>query len=251
MPVDEFGRVAHPEALPSLLPSSEDEMHRIINGQPGNEPNPIASLRPARSVVGEAMGKATQQNAGGTLGQLTPLSDFLHTRFDTGETIPEMVTPRRLLDLRRGFNNEFVTNWNPETQPGVTGTARQGYHALTDELHNTVQGSKDIDRRISSLIPVAKRAASADLNAGVAQRVADRIGKPTGGMLPALAGGHVAGIPGAIVGAIAPDALSMASPRMAAARALSRSHPLGKTAGWLERLLLGGGLQTDRDQDQQ
>jgi hypothetical protein len=198
------------------------------------------------------MSKATQQNAGGTVGQLTPLRDFLHTRFDSGEAIPDMVTPRQLLDLRRGFNNEFVTNWNPETQPGVTGTARQGYHALTDELHNTVRGSKDIDRRISSLVPVAKRAASADLNAGVAQRVADRIGKPTGGMLPTVVGAHVGGPVGAAVGAIAPDALSMPAPRMMAARALSRSHPLGKTASWLERLLLGGGLQSDRpDQNQQ
>ena len=59
------------------------------------EPNPIASLGPARSTVGDAMSKATQQNAGGTLGQLTPLHDFLHSRFDTGEAIPEMVTPRQ------------------------------------------------------------------------------------------------------------------------------------------------------------
>ncbi|MFP5230128.1 MAG: hypothetical protein ACLGXA_21120, partial [Acidobacteriota bacterium] len=211
-------------------------------------PNPTASLSPARGVVNDAIAKATTQNAGGTVGQLTPLRSFLTTRFDTGEAIPEMVTPRQLLDLRRGFNNEFVTSWNPETQPGVTGTARQAYHELSNELHNVVPGTAPIDRRISSLIPVAKRAASADLNAGVAQRVADRIGRPTGGTLPIAVGAHVAGPVGAAVGAIAPDALSMPAPRMIAARALTRSHPLGKAAGWLERLLLGAGVQSQHDQ---
>lgn len=230
MPIDEFGRVAYPEALPSM-------------SAPTEVPNTITSLRAPRNIVSDAMRKATKQNAAGTFGQLTPLRDFLATRFDSGEEIPEQVTPRQLLDLRRGFGDEFVHSWNPETQPGVTGTARKTYHAMTDELHNAVPDTVPIDRRISSLIPVAKRAASTDLNASVAQRVANRIGRPTGGLLPAIFGGHVAGVPGAVAGMIAPDALSMPTVQMGLARALH-----SPATGWLGRLLLGGGLQSQHDQ---
>jgi hypothetical protein len=216
----------HPE-LSGRIPTTQGV---LVNHQPITDmsasipptmmPNTIASLSPARDIVSGAMGTATQRNAGKEYAQLAPLRDFLSQRFDTGETIPGNVTPSQLLNLRRGFADEFVHTWNPETMPGVTGTARQTYHALSDELHNAVPGTAPIDSLISNLIPVAKRAESADLNAGAAQRIAERIGRPTGGMLPAAVGAHLGGPAGAVAGMILPDLTALAAPKLAAARAM-------------------------------
>jgi hypothetical protein len=212
---------------------------------PSTMPNPIASLAAPRGIVSGAIDTATTRNAEKEFNQLQPLRDFLARRFDTGAPIPENVTPRDLLNLRRGWNDEFVNNWNPETSPGVTGTARNTYHALTDELHNVVPGTQPIDSLISNLIPVAKRAESAELNAGTAQRVAERFGRPTGGMLPALAGAHLGGIPGMVAGMILPDLTATATPKLAAARAM-----YSPITDLVNKYLMGGALQLNRDDSQ-
>ncbi|MFT4112394.1 hypothetical protein [Silvibacterium sp.] len=236
--LDEFGRMTTPP--------------RVTGDILTTEPNRIGSLGPARAIIGSSISRAAAQNAEKEAGQLQPMDRFLHTRFNTGEAIPENVTPRQLLDLRRGFGSEFVHNWNPEVSPGVTGTARRAYGALTDEFHNVAPGTADLDRRIGGLIPVAKRAESTDLNAPIAQRIAGRFKAHTGALTGAALGGvygynHDGGIPGAVKGAtiglVAPEVLG--SPTVGMAMARTANAPRGLLRG-----LSGAALQVvDRDRD--
>ena len=212
----------------------------------------MASLQPARQTVGNAINTATNRNAAKEVGQLTPLDEFLNRRFDTGATIPQNVNGPEMLNLRRGFGSEFVHNWNPETMPGVTGTARQAYHSMSDALHAAVPESTEIDRRISNLIPVAKRAESTSLNAPVGQRVAHRMTAHTGALASGLLGadegyrhGGVAGaIGGGLTGLVLPEAIASPTGQMFMARGLNS----GLSSG-IPKLLTGGALQLDRPGD--
>ncbi|RXS93683.1 hypothetical protein [Silvibacterium dinghuense] len=233
--LDEFGRVTQPHPIAGVIPTTE--------------PNRIGSLIPARGIVGSAIGRATAQNAEKEAGQLQPMSKFLSQRFNTGELIPEQVTPRELLNLRRGFGNEFVHNWNPEVSPSVTGTARRAYGALTDEFHRAVPEAADLDRRIGGLIPVAKRAESADLNAPFTQRVAGRLKAHTGALIGSVGGslygyGNGGGIPGAVRGA----AISLLAPAvLASPRTLMTAARVANAPGALLRAAQGGALQLARE----
>lgn len=217
---------------------------------PAMVPNRVASLRGARDVVNDAVAKATQQNEAGTVGQLTPLNDFLTTRFNSGEAIPEQVTPRQLLDLKRGLNNEFVTNWNPDVNPGVTGTARRAYGEMARELHDVVPESADLDKRASSLIPVVKRGESTELNAPFGQRMAHRFAAHTGALIGAGLGAGEGyrehGLEGALIGGTAglllPELIAEPSVQMGLARGLNGGSRI------IPRLATGAVLQADRDQ---
>jgi hypothetical protein len=200
---------------------------------PAFEANPSASLRPARGVITGAQGEAIARNAPTTLNQLAPMGRQLGQRI-SGEPIPEMITPRDLLNLRRGFNDEFG-QWNPETLPGVAGTGRQAYHALTNEFHNAVPGTGELDQQIANLIPVVKRAESTSRNPPLIQRTAGRIGAHTGALtgaaLGATEGRREGGLPGMLVGGTAglllPELIATPEGRMIAARMMA--SPTGKT----------------------
>lgn len=211
----------------------------------------MANLQPARDVVSGAITKATGRNAAGTVGQLRPMDTFLNQRFDTGAAIPSQVHPSELLNLKRGFNDEFG-HWNPETLPGVSGTGRSAYHALDQELDRTVPEAQGINQRISSLIPVAKRAESADRAAPIAQKLVGRAAAHTGaltmGGLGAVEGRREGGLPGAILGGVtglvAPELVATPEGQMITARTLASEG--GRTAG---KLLQGAALQANRKKD--
>lgn len=210
-------------------------------------PNPTASLGPARSVLSDAMGRAEGQNAEGLHNQLGKMNDFLGQRFSTGEAIPENVTPRDLLNLKRGFSEEHL-RWSPETHDAALSAGRRAYGALDSELDRTVPAAAGLNQRISSLIPVSQRAESVGRNAGILQRTAGRIGAHTGaatmGVGGAYAGGREGGIPGAIAGGtlgiLAPEMLSNPTAQMIMARGLYKNVPRIIPAA------VGSGLQLDR-----
>ena len=217
---------------------------------PTIESNPVASLRPARSVISGAMGKAANQNAEGLHGQLGNMLDSLSQRFQTGEPIPENITPRQLLDLKRGFNEENL-RWNPEMHDRALSTGRQAYNALDQELDRTVPESAGLNQRISSLIPVAQRAESISRGAPTLQRAAQRFGAHTGALTLGGIGGYQGyregGVPGAIAGGLtgvlAPELIASPEGQMALARTLNKANGL--------RPLVGGALQLDRKKGEQ
>lgn len=216
---------------------------------PATERNPMASLAPARGIVREAVNRAASQNAEGLHGQLSQMGDFLGRRFDTGAGIPKNVTPRELLDLKRGLSKEYLGAWNPEVHRDVPNIGRQAHGALDRELDLTVPSAAGLNQRISSLIPVARQAESISRNAPIAQRLVGRAAAHTGaltlGGMGAAGGYHEGGVPGAILGGLtgvlAPELVASPEGQMIAARTLF--SPATRTAG---RAAGGGLLQLNR-----
>jgi HAMP domain-containing protein len=190
------------------------------------------SLSPARKILDDATDKAVEHNSESTANQINPMRAQLARRFSTGESIPETVTPRDALNLKRGFGDEF-TNWKrtQESTKGANDTAKSVYHSLDSELDMAVPGSQELNQKISSLIPVSQKAASGDLNAGILQQIANKMRAPTGAMATsiagALAGSHLhgpeGGIVGGLTGLIAPQLMGSPTAQMLAARGLDYS----------------------------
>jgi hypothetical protein len=209
---------------------------------PGN-----ISLRPALSTIDSEMAKAAAQNNEGAYRQLEKVRGSLTNKFDTGATIPADVPASDALDLKRGMRNQFITNWNPETMSGTRATAAKSSHAIDQELDKALGpqfASKN--QRISSLIPVAERAESAQRGAELPERVFHRIGAHTGALAGTLGGGaygyHQGGLPGMLkygtAGLVLPEVLASPTTRMGIAR--------GMYGSMLPRTIAGVALQADR-----
>ena len=204
-----------------------------------------ASLLPARGIVSDAANKAANQNAEGLFNQLGKQGDFLDYGGPSGQ-----VTPQKLLDLKRGFNEEHL-RWNPEMHDRALSTGRQAYNALDQELDRTVPESAGLNQRISSLIPVAQRAESISRGAPTLQRAAQRFGAHTGALTLGGIGGYQGyregGVPGAIAGGLtgvlAPELIASPEGQMTLARTLNKANGL--------RPLVGGALQLDRRKGEQ
>jgi hypothetical protein len=204
-----------------------------------------ASLAPARAVISDAANKASSQNAASLHGQLNTMGDTLARRFDTHAPIPQDITPSELLNLKRGFSDEHL-RWNPEIHDRALSTGRQAYGALDSELDRTVPEAAGLNQRISSLIPVARRAESVGRDAPTTQRVLGRFARPTGALFGAGLGGSVGyregGTPGAIAGGltglVAPELIASPEGQMLAARSLNKAGSL--------RPIVGAALQADR-----
>jgi hypothetical protein len=164
---------------------------------------------------------------------------------------PNEVKPADLLNIKRGFGDEFVHNWNPETMRGVKSTAARTYHALDAAGDAAVPESAELNQRISSLIPVAKRAESVQLNAPLSQRVMHRLGAHTGALAGAGFGGAAGyregGLPGMMLGGAAglvlPELIASPTAEMIAARGMNSPERI-------VRPLRGAGLQLNRKQQE-
>lgn len=208
---------------------------------PSSLPNPISSLRPARQGISSAIDKAAQENTQSVHGQLQPMQDFLGRRFATGEEIPENVTPRDLLNLKRGFSKEFLGRWNPDVHQEVTNVGRGAYHLLDSEFDKAVPMAADANQRISSLIPVLRAADKAERSPSLFQRAAGRVAAHTGALTVgaggAVAGYHEGGVPGAIAGGTAgvlgPEILASPEAQMLLARSLHGAEGLKPAVGGL------------------
>ena len=233
---------------PHNLPTSGPGIllqHPDIPPAPATVPNATASLAPARQVLSSAAGRATAENAEGLHGQIGNMQDFLSRRFQSGEPIPESVTPRDLLNLKRGFSEEHL-GWNPEIRDRALSAGREAYGALDAELDRTVPGAAGLNQRISSLIPTVRRGEAMARSEGATPRILERIARPTGALTGAAGGGiygyQHGGAPGAIAGAglglVLPELVSSPTGRMIAARALNSAAPK-----YLVPALRGSGLQ--------
>jgi hypothetical protein len=208
------------------------------------------SLHPALSVVDDAISKAAGQNAGKTIQQLQPMRDFLTKNVANGLPLSPTQSSSGVLNLKRGFGNDFLHNWNPETLPGVTGTGRNVYHALDAELDRTAPAAENLNQRISSLIPVEKNAESLTRGPGVLQRSAHRIaahtGAATAGVGGSIAGYREGGVPGAfaggLAGILAPELLASPTGQMIVARGMA--SPITRKIAL--PLAQGGALQANR-----
>ena len=234
--------------LPSSVAESARNKLSILNPELDNavqRSSLPASLAPARNEVGNAMHLADIENTRTIHGQLSPMDSHLKVRFADESGIPEEVSPMDLLNLKRGFGKEFIHRWNPETMEGVKGTAAKTYHALDNELDRVVPEAKGLNQRISSLIPVAKRAESTELNAPTVQRIMQRVAAHSGALAGSLTGGYYGyergGVPGMIggtvVGAALPEMIVNPTGGMIAARLANKAlSPVNAVKGGLLQL---------------
>lgn len=244
---------AHPE-LSGRIPTMQGVLIRPQAIEAGQAPiaktiaNNSASLSGARGELSQAFSKAFRQGERSTASQLEPMARHLSETIN-GEPIPSNVTPRQLLDLKRGFGNEFIHRWNPDTMEGVKGTAARTYHQMGEEFNRTVPEARPLNQRISNLIPVAKRGESAELNAPMSQRLLNRVGAHTGALTGAIGGGALGyrqgGLPKALeyggIGLIAPELIASPEGKMLMARTLN-----SPATGTLTKAMMGGMLQADR-----
>ncbi len=178
------------------------------------------SLQPALDLIRNQAMKLRGQNQRLAVQQLGPMEDHLTKSVTTGMPLSRIQSPRGLLELKRGFGDEFINNWNPETMTGTRGTAGRVYHELGQEFERAVPQAADLNQRISSLIPVAERGEAAERNASLSQRLMHRVGAHTGALAGSALGYHEAGIPGAIAGLAIPELLASPTAKMAAARGM-------------------------------
>jgi hypothetical protein len=237
---------------PGTVADSANESLGRLTGQLENmadQSKAPASLAPARQVIADAVENAQRQNNPKAIAQLQPFAHQLSTNVTNGLPLAEVQNPRGLLNLKRGFG-DAVSTWNPETTKGVTSTGRQAYRALDQELDNAIPGAEPLNQRISSLIPVAKRAESAEHNATLGQRMAGRLAAHTGaatlGGIGAAGGYKEHGVPGAVLGGL----LGVAGPELTASpefrMALARTLHSPVTNNVVRPLVQGAALQATK-----
>ncbi len=196
----------------------------------GQSTTPV-DIGPARTRLSDAESVARGKNARKTVEQLKPMQQHLSTDMNTQLPLSQAQSPSGALALKRGFGDEFIHNWNPETMKGTRGTAAQTYHDLAEGLHKSVPESVELDKRASSLIPVAERAAGKDLGAPFGQRIAGRLAAHTGALVGAGLGYQHGGIPGGLAGLVIPEMLASPTAQMVAARGLHGAGKILKSPG--------------------
>lgn len=146
-----------------------------------------------------------------------------------GNSIALTISPKDLLDLKRGLG-DTITNWGkiPERQ-GVSGILKQAYHALDAEFDRAVPGAAQTNQIVSTLIGVGRDADRKALMPGIMQGVAGRVAAHTGALTGAAVGavegsqhyGWKGGIVGGLAGLVAPEVMARPTTGMIAARATS------------------------------
>ena len=204
------------------------ELENIVS-----QSNSPVDMAPAIKVIDSEIAKAVRQNSKAYADQLQAVRDQLTTDFRSGQPIPMQVQPSQALELKRGIGN-LEKSWNPDQRGMSRGTVRKVYKAIDTGIDQSAPGTKEINQRISSLIPVSERAESAERGAPMGQRLANRMARPTGALLASGIGGAMGyehgGTPGAATGAVlglvAPEILSSPTVMATAARAADSAVPM-------------------------
>lgn len=186
------------------------------------------------STVGR-YGPATQQPTGVLNAQGQPIMKTV-----PGPLIGQDITPIQPASgaaaLKKGLDKELIGGkWNADNAE-AHGTAKQVYHQLDQDIDTAVPEQAGLNQRISSLIPVARRAASTARNEDLSGRMASRVAARTGGLMSALAGaaegtkvgGVGGGVVGGLVGLAAPEFAALPSSKIAAAKTMYGAGNLGE-----------------------
>jgi hypothetical protein len=207
------------------------EAGRNLDAAVAAHPNARLSLQPAETPVQAALDIAGRERVPGDTAEVQKLMDFLRGEGEYGPARPPLLTPQEALDARRGYGKNFVSNrqWKQVTNDAPQAAAKQGYGAITGELHAKVPGTTEADDLIHNLIPAQSGLRTLVHNdPSVAGNVMGRVGARTGALtsaaMGAAGGARTAGIPGMIAGGaaglIAPEIMSAPAAKIAMARAM-------------------------------
>lgn len=245
------------EEVPPVPPiSGPGVLIRPFEGESGEIPTTIPSrsmsLTPARKVAQDYVNRASEQNLPKFIKGTKNLANQISVRNDTGEPIEEVVTPWEGLQLKRGVGNAVSpTKWKPGYKDPFTGAQKAVYGALNDSFESAVPEARQLNRRISRLIPASKPGKQS-FSRYVSPALGTLMGGYTGAMrglqsdhdgTPNLEKAFTGGLTGALLGGTtgyaAPGALTLAA-RLAHGPVLQRvAMPLAK----------GAALQLDRKKD--
>jgi hypothetical protein len=228
-----FSPGAVEESAKRRLAFTNKELEHVV----GQSTTPV-DIGPARQVLDTAEAKARGQGERKTVRQLEPMQEHLATDMNTLMPLSQAQSPSATLALKRGFGNEYIHNWDPETMKDVRGTAGRTYHVMAEGLHQAVPESIKLDKEASSLVPVATRSEIRERQAPTPQKVMGRVAAHSGALLGAYGGYQHGGIPGMIAGAVIPELMASPTTQMAVARGL---HGSGKI---LQKPIAGRALQT-------
>lgn len=154
-------------------------------------------------------------------------------------------SPSDYLGIKRRFATDF-TNFRPgaSTDESV-GLANRVSHQMSQDFNKAVPGGAELNQRIQSLIPVAKRAHASDLNSGPVENILNRATRPTGGLIPFLAGLKEGGPLGGGIALTGQEMLGSPAVKMIGARGLNAvGQPLAPVPS-----AVAPGLVRKRDQE--
>lgn len=206
------------------------------------------SLQPARDAIDRTVQGLRNNRAMATAGEVQPVADFLKTDALTGHPLAPAQAAPGLRALKRGLNEDYIGKWSMEQPVAQKGAARQAYGLINDQLHQISPETREIDQRISSLVPVAQQGKRVAAQAPMAQRALSRIAAHTGVLgtagIGAAAGYRTApegekvpaAIAGGLGGIILPEMVASPEGQMAAARGLNAVRDLRPAVGGLLQL---------------
>ena len=192
---------------------------------PQLEPNPSVSLRPARQVAAESVGKtAGGTNALAPAGRNEPKMakgvarmGRIVTHDLAGNPLSEYQTPRQVLELRRGVDTALPKgSFHPESTNAFKGYRTPLRNALNESIGEQVPGYRDLARRESALIPATEppqRGFGHLWGPGAGMLFGGYYGarggaRNGGGAIGALQGGIMGAGEGALAGTVLPGALN-------------------------------------------
>jgi hypothetical protein len=179
-----------------------------------------ASVSPSLQMLDAEAATAHAQNNGELLKKVNQLKNRI-TMDLNGQPFPNPTTPEQVLNLKRGIG-DLVSTWAPqENTKQAQSIVQRLYGVLDGELDRTVPEAQALNDRMSSLIPVAKRAEEKAAAANTPQRIALRVAAHTGALTGAAFGYTHGGIPGAVAGLVLPEVLTSPTLQMGAARAMN------------------------------
>jgi hypothetical protein len=206
-------------------------------------------LTPPRGMVSDAENVATLEGNKPAFQQLAPRREALEGNQVTGNPYPSTVSAEEGLHLKRGWGKQFA-KFDPNVHTEVNKLGKDVYHNLADQVHDASPGANELDQKIQSLIPAVRAFSRKDLQAGVGEKLMDRVSRHTGAIGPALLGYHVGGIPAAVGTLVGSDMFSSPTALMVGARSLYGSgRAVGSPVG--QALTSGGPLFRQRRQEQE
>lgn len=214
--LDETGSIfpgAVRRSAQKVLDVLNPELERAANAS--EEP---ISISGPREVGKRQVEKALMDKAPKTVKGTKKLNDMLY--FDNeGNEIPEHVTPREALGMKRRVGDAY--SWNPARKASLTAPRNAIYGSLNDVFENAVPEGKNLNRRITALIPATEPSkggfghlwgpgAGAIFGGYYGARAGARNARASGteGLTGAIKGGLQGAAEGATAGTLLPAALN-------------------------------------------